>query len=240
MAVEEAQKAGVAAMCVVGVDLESCQRAISLAETFENVWAIVGWHPNYCSGFKVAQLDPVRDWLSHPKCVALGEIGLDYHWDHASKSDQMLALESQLHLATEMDVPIVFHCREAYDDLLTVLEARGPGKYLFHCFAGNSADADRAVALGGMFGVDGPVTYPKADDLRSVLAHIGLDRLVLETDSPYMAPVPYRGKPNKPANVPFVAGGLADALGVAVDEVARVTTANAERFFGRALVSATL
>jgi TatD DNase family protein len=164
--------------------------------------------------------------------VALGEIGLDYHWDYATPDQQRIALLDQLELARKLAKPVVFHCRDAYPDLLTILEEQPTHRYLFHCFAGNQEDARRALALGAMFGVDGPITYKKADALREVIAMIPRDRLVLETDSPYMAPTPHRGKPNRPAFVPFVNEGLAATLGISQEECASLTTANAKRFFG--------
>ncbi len=230
-AVRQANEAGVQTLIVVGVDVESSQRAVTLADQLPGVFAVVGWHPNYTQNMNAASLGPIRGLLSHPKVVALGEIGLDYHWDHATKDVQKSTLHAQLDLAAELDVPVVFHCREAYPDLLDILESRDPRPYLFHCFAGTSEDAHRAVRLGGMFGVDGPVTYPRSDGLRSCLREIGLERILLETDSPYMAPVPYRGKPNSPANIPLIAEGVAQALGVTLKDVEKTTTENAARFF---------
>lgn len=232
-AVAEAAAAGVGRLIVVGIDTESSRYALHLAEQFEQVYAVVGWHPNHAADFRVSELDTIRSMLSHPKVVALGEIGLDYYRDHASREQQFECLTSQLDLADELDVPVVFHCREAYDDLLSVIEGRSQRKWLFHCFAGGPDDAKRAVGLGAWFGVDGPVTYKSADELRGTLAQLPRDKVLIETDAPWMSPVPYRGQRNKPAWVKLVNAGLAGALGISESDCATVTTNNALAFFDK-------
>lgn len=229
--IKEAVSAGVERLVVVGVDHDWNQRAITLAERHGEVYAVVGWHPTSTAQFTPAALAEVDAQLKHARVVALGEIGLDYHWPDATKDQQFGALRDQLELARSRAVPVVFHCREAYPDLLDELERHGPGPYLFHCFAGDADDARRALALGGMLGVDGPITYPKAEALRSILREVPRDRVVLETDSPYMTPHPYRGRPNTPAMLRFINGALAQLWSVSADECADLTTANAERFF---------
>ncbi len=232
-AVSEAQEAGVGRLFVVGVEPKGWERAITLSEQLEAVSAIVGWHPNYTANY--SGLDELEKCLMHPGVVALGEIGLDYHWDYASPEQQKRALVEQLALARRMAKPVVFHCREAYPDMLELLESQELQPYLFHCFAGDHEDARRALALGSYFGVDGPITYKKADALREVIATIPRDRLVIETDSPYMAPTPFRGKPNQPAYVGLINDALAAVLKISSADCARLTTANATRFFNLAL-----
>lgn len=231
-AIAEASAAGVTRIVVVGVDTESSVRAVELAEQFDPIYAVVGWHPSYSAKWNRDKHEKIRELAGHPKAVAIGEIGLDYHRDYATPEQQEICLTAQLELARELDMPIVFHCREAYDDLLAILRERGPDHYLLHCFAGTTEQTKQAIELGCIFGVDGPVTYKKADDLRETLALIGLDRLVLETDAPWLTPVPYRGKPNHPKYLPFIRDGVAAALGVGTAEVVARTTATAERFFG--------
>jgi TatD DNase family protein len=169
--------------------------------------------------------------LRHPKTVAVGEVGLDFHWDYSTPEQQKVALLDQLELARRAEKPVVFHARDAYPQLLDILETRERLPYLFHCFAGTQEDARRAINLDAMFGVDGPVTYKNAGDLRHTLSQIPADRLVIETDSPYLSPVPHRGKPNTPAYVVHVNAALAQVLGITAEECAEQTTLNAEKFF---------
>lgn len=230
--VEFAVAAGVGRMIAVGCDLETSSNAVALAERRPEVYATVGWHPNSADEFEPAHLDQLREWLLLPKVVAMGEIGLDYHWNVSPRERQHEVLHAQLDLADQLGCPVVFHCREAYDDLLNVLEPRPRSRYLLHCFGGDKDQAARANALGLWFGVDGPVTYKSADSLRQVLRTLPKDRLVVETDAPYLPPHPYRGKPNRPAYVGLVNAGLAQTLGMNVADCAAMTTANAERFFG--------
>jgi TatD DNase family protein len=229
--IDAALAVGVERMIVVGTSPEDWERAVVMAELHAEVWAIVGWHPNYTADYDRSTLGRLRELMSHPRVLALGEIGLDYHWDYAERTVQFEALRDGLDLAAELGKPVVFHAREAYSDLLDVLEKRAPHPYLFHCFAGNPEEGVRAVALGAKFGVDGPVTYKKGDELREVLRNLPFESLVVETDAPYMSPVPYRGKPNRPAHVREVAEGLATALGRPFEEVAAQTTATACDFF---------
>lgn len=229
--IDAALALGVERLIVVGTAPDDWERAVAMAERFPEVWAIVGWHPNYTADYDRTTLRRLRELLAHPRVLALGEIGLDYHWDYADRMVQHDALRDGLDLAAETGKPVVFHAREAYSDLLDVLEARPPHPYLMHCFAGTAEEGARAARLGCRFGVDGPVTYPKAEGLREVLRTLPFESLVVETDAPYMSPVPQRGKPNRPAWVRHVAEGLATALGRSFDEVAETTTATARAFF---------
>jgi TatD DNase family protein len=230
--IERAKAAGVSRLAVVGIDLESCDRAIALAERHEGVYAIVGWHPNSAAEFSEAALNQISDMLAHPKVVALGEIGLDYHWDFATPDQQRACLADQLALAEESGMPVVFHCRKAYDDLLDILEARPPRPYLFHCFSGDAGHAYRVRKLDGWIGVDGPLTYKKSNDLRSVVADWPRNRLVLETDSPYLSPEPHRGKPNHPSYLTLVNQRLAACWNVEPEVSGIQTTSNACGIFG--------
>lgn len=229
--IDAALELGVERMIVVGTAPEDWERAVALAEAHPEVWAIVGWHPNYAGDYAPESLHRLRELLAHPRVLALGEIGLDYHWNYVDRHTQHVALRDGLDLAAELGKPVVFHAREAYSDLLDVLGARPPHPYLFHCFAGSVEEGRRAAALGARFGVDGPVTYPKAEGLREVLRSLPFESLVVETDAPYMSPVPYRGKPNRAAYVRYVAEGLAKALDRSFEEVAIQTTATAREFF---------
>lgn len=228
--VAHARTMDVERIVVVGVDLETSQIALDLADRFPEVFAVVGIHPNHSADFKAGMIEEVREMLSHPKSAALGEIGLDYHWDFASRDQQYVALTAQLDLAAELDVPVVLHCREAYSDLLDILERR-QGRFLLHCFSGDANDAAKAVAMGCYFGVDGPLTYKSASDYRELVRTLPRDRIVVETDAPYLTPVPHRGKPNRPGFVSYVNAMLAMLWGVDPLESASITTENAKRFF---------
>jgi len=218
-------------MIVVGIDIALSRLALEIAEKHDGVYAIVGVHPNYACDYKPSDIKEIEQMLQHPKAVAIGEIGLDYHWDYATPEQQRLALFDQLDLAEATEKPVVFHCREAYSDLLDILGKRTKLKWLFHCFAGNPEDARRAMALDAYFGVDGPITYPKSNELREVVQSLPRNRIVIETDAPYLSPAPLRGKPNHPSYVRFVNAGLAATLGLELEESAELTTTNAENFF---------
>ena len=229
--IARAKEAGVTRLALVGIDLETSRRAVEIAETHKNVYAIVGWHPNSAALWSSSLIPKIEELLNHPKSVALGEIGLDYHWDFATPEQQKTCLDAQLHLAAQMHKPVVFHCRNAYDDLLDILEQREKRPYLFHCFSGDAGHAERVEKLGGFIGVDGPITYKKSEELRELCRRWPKDRILLETDSPYLSPEPYRGKPNHPAYLTFVNQKLAECWSQQGDETAEQTTANALKFF---------
>lgn len=232
--IERARSAGVDRLIVVGIDELTNNRAVELADVHKGVFAIVGWHPNSAASYSTEALRLVEELARHQKTVAIGEIGLDYHWELASREQQERCLIDQLDLAQNLLMPVVFHCREAYPDLLELLTSRGDRRgCLFHCFSGDAESARRAIALDGYFGVDGPITYKKSNELRTIVQNLPRKRIVLETDSPYLSPEPFRGRPNSPANIPIINNALAALLGITADECARITTQNAERFFSR-------
>jgi TatD DNase family protein len=234
--VDFARSMGVERIVVVGVDLETSQIAIDLADRNDGVYAVVGIHPNHSADFRPSYVDDVRALAVQPKAVAIGEIGLDYHWDFATRSQQALALDCQLDLAREIGAPVVFHCRKAYQDLLDILKARVEGRtgpWLLHCFSGSESDARQAIALDCYFGVDGPLTYKSAGELRDLVRSLPRNRIVVETDAPYLTPVPHRGKPNRPGYVAYVNSMLASLWDVSVEEAGRQTTENALRVFAK-------
>lgn len=231
-AIDEAISAGVNQLVVVGIDHDWSVKAVDLADHFEPVYAVVGHHPNCAATFSEALLDEYRRLYSHPKTVAIGEIGFDFHWDYATLSQQQSAFEAQLNLAMELGAPVVLHVREAYDETLEFLSARTKNPpLLFHCFGGNADQAKRAMDLGAYFGVDGPITFKSAHELRSVIASLDRNRIVIETDAPWLAPHPHRGKRNSPALLKLVLEGLASTLGITTDEAEIITTENALQFF---------
>lgn len=235
-----AADAGIEAVVVPGIDLASSRKAIELAERWPGVYAAVGVHPHHASSWSPAVRTEMRALARSPRVVAIGETGLDFYRNLAPRSVQVDSFRGQLDLATECALPIIVHSREASDEVYAELEAwaartgsrNGKPVGVLHAFSGDRQNAQRAVSLGFLLGVAGPVTYPKADDLRAVLASVPSDHLVVETDAPYLAPAPHRGRRNEPAYVELVARGLAAALGLDPSDLASRTSGNAAHLFG--------
>jgi TatD DNase family protein len=231
-AMERARAAGVTGMVTVGTDIETSRRCVEAAASTPGVWATVGIHPYDAGAFGEVELAEVVRLAAAPDVVAIGEIGLDYYRDHAPRQDQHRAFRAQLRAAKELGKAVVLHVREALDDVFGVLADEGPPERLvFHCFSGGADEARRAVELGGHVSFAGNVSYKSAETLREAVRAVPLDRLLVETDSPYLAPVPHRGKPNEPALVVAVGAALASATGRSVDEIGEATAANARSVF---------
>ena len=215
-----------------GVHLAVSIGGVALADSVPWLYATAGVHPHDAGAADEAALDAVRSQCAHPKVLAVGEIGLDYHYDHSPREVQRDVFLAQMEIAARAGKPIIIHTREAWDDTIGLLRAhwRGPG--IMHCFTGTYAQAVEALDLGMYISFAGILTFPKAGDLRDVAARLPLDRLLIETDSPYLAPAPHRGKRNEPAYVVETARALAAARGMDVEEVAASTTANFQRLFG--------
>lgn len=233
-AVTAARAAGVTRVITVGTDAVSSARAVALAAAEDGVWATVGLHPHDAveglSGV-AALLEPASRSRS-PKVVAVGECGLDYHYDHSPRPVQRSVFASQVALAQQLGLALVIHTREAWDDTFSILDSEGvPLRTVFHCFTGGSAEARKALDLGAALSFSGIVTFPSADDVRDAARLCPLDRLLVETDAPYLAPVPFRGKRNSPALVPVVGAAVAAARGVAIALVEEATWANATHLF---------
>ena len=207
-----ARDAGVKHIIIPAIDLPSCDQAIELADQHEGVYAAAGIHPNSCRNFAPSHIDQLRARAGQPNIVAIGEIGLDYHWDKCPKPIQHRALEAQLELAAELELPVILHNREASGDLMAMLAAWAPhapsslrGRLgVLHSFSASLEVAWRAIELGFSIGFTGPVTYKKAEDLRAIAACLPLDRMLIETDGPFLAPQARRGKRNEPAYLPFI------------------------------------
>lgn len=228
-----ARRSGITAFVVVGIDEEYTPPALRIAEEHSDVFAAVGVHPNSATGFGAPQRDRFAEWMHHPRVIAIGETGLDLYRDHASLTDQISALEWHLCKAEETGLPLVFHCREAYDELLGVLETCSKSvRGVLHCFSGALEHAERALALGLYLGFDGPVTYKNAHLTREIARMCPADRMLLETDCPYLTPEPHRGKRNEPAYLPLIAAAVATARGETVEQVSAQTTRNAQKLFG--------
>ena len=229
----EATAAGVIRMIMVGTDAEHSAAAIETAAGLDGVWATVGLHPHDANN-GVDSIAPLLD-AGHQKVVAVGECGLDYHYDHSPRPVQREAFAAQIRLAHSLDLALVIHTREAWDDTLAILAAEGvPERTVFHCFTGGPEEATRGLELGAWLSFSGIVTFKAADDLRAAAALCPLDRMLVETDSPYLTPMPHRGRPNTPAHVPLVGAAIAAVKSVAVEEVEHSTWAAAETVFGLA------
>jgi TatD DNase family protein len=229
--IERAEEAGVVAILNVGADLASSRAAVALAEQYTFIYAAVGVHPHDAVMVTAAVLCELRALARHPKVVAVGEIGLDYYRDLSPRPVQRRAFASQLALAAELELPVVVHSREAHGDVLAVLR-EWDGIGVLHSYSAGPERLEEVLGLGFSIGISGPVTFPKANRLRAVAAAVPLDRLLVETDCPYLTPVPYRGRRNEPAYVSYVVEAVARARGGLARAVARATADNARRVFG--------
>ena len=224
-----ARAAGVERCISVGTDAEQSAAAVEVARAHEGVWATVGLHPHDA----VQGVDTIVPLLDGPEVVAVGECGLDYHYDHSPRDVQRAAFAAQIALAHERGLALVVHTREAWDDTWSILEAEGaPERTVFHCFTGGPDEARRCLDLGAFLSFSGIVTFKAADDVRAAAALCPLDRLLVETDAPYLAPVPHRGAVNRPAYVPLVGAAVAAAKGVDVELVEASSWEATERAYG--------
>jgi TatD DNase family protein len=242
---ERARQAGVTRVVAIGADLASSKAALALADGNPSIIATVGVHPHDARNFTQDQWDELVEMVGDDRARAIGEIGLDYHYDFSPREAQQFAFQSQLSLAATFGLPVVVHEREAFDDMLATLKVafrEGPpsedggvghiGHVVMHCFLGDTEQARVWLDLGCHIGIGGAVTFKKMEALREAAAFIPLDRLLLETDCPYMAPHPHRGQRNEPAHTALVAQTVAEMKGLKLDDVARATTDNAFRVFG--------
>jgi TatD DNase family protein len=223
---------GVGHLVDVGVDLASSRQAVANATRLPQVSATAGVHPHDADTLDAPTLDGLRRLLADERVVGVGETGLDYHYDNSPRPDQRAAFAAHVRLARELDKALVVHCREAFADVLAILDGEGaPPRVVFHCFAGDADAAARVVEAGWYVSFAGMLTFRNASGLRAACAAVPLDRMVLETDSPFLSPHPFRGRPNHPARVAVTARTVADLHGVPVEEVATATTATAVRAF---------
>jgi TatD DNase family protein len=229
---QRARAAGVAWFLAVASDLADAQRLADIAAAEEGVFSTAGVHPHVAEKFD-GDLTSFRELVQRECVRAIGEIGLDYHYEFSPREQQQTVFRQFLALAAELDMPAVVHCREAYDDCLAILEnALRPGQpFIIHSYTGPSWYVSRFHELGAHFSFNGIVTFRKADNVREALREVSLDRLLLETDAPYLAPIPHRGHRNEPAYLPHIAAKVAEVKGVPVEDIARITTANARALF---------
>ncbi len=232
--IERAHAAGVETMLAVGTgngppDLEA---GIRLADGHPQMYASVGVHPHDASKAAPETFERLRELLKHPRVVAIGEIGLDYHYNFSPPEIQREVFARQLEMAREAARPVIIHTREAWPDTLRLIEEARPASGIMHCFSGGPEEAAQSLALGFHISFAGVVTFPKALEVQAAARMVPLDRLLIETDAPYLAPVPHRGKRNEPAFVVETARKLAELRGVTVEEIASVTAENFRRLFG--------
>ena len=239
-----AKDAGVKYCIVPGTDLKSSREAISLAEQYENIFACIGVHPHEAAQTTDKDLWEIEGLCSHPKVVAIGEIGLDYHYDFSPQDRQKEIFAEQIEIAVRRNLPIVVHTRESIQDVLAIVQnavkthpdwkqtrPTTPQRGVFHCFPGTAEDAEYLRRLGFYVSYPGIVTFKNSASME-IVKQIGVHNILLETDSPYMTPVPFRGKRNEPANIVCIGRKIAESLHITEEEVARVTTENTMHLFG--------
>ena len=225
--------AGVGLVVDPGCDVASSREAVALAERFDHVYAAVGIHPEDCDGCTDADFDVIRELCRREKVVAVGEIGRDYYWKENPPRDfQEQVFRRQIELALELDLPVIIHDREAHGDSLRIVLDYPGLRGVFHCFSGSPEMAQELLKRGWYLGFDGPITYKNAKRAPEVAAITPMDRIVIETDAPYMAPVPFRGKRNDSRLLPYVVEKLAEWKGVTPEEMTDITWQNGKRLFG--------
>lgn len=231
--IARAAESGVTGIINAGADMFSSARAVELAEKYPAVYAAVGIHPHDAKEAREEDYDKLTDWAGRPKTVAIGEIGLDYHYDFSPREVQQAVFVRQLDLARQLAKPVIIHDREAHADIMATVKKEGKGLIgVFHCFSGSLEMAREVLQLGFYISVAGPLTFPNAHKLLDIVREVPLDRLLVETDSPYLTPQPHRGKRNEPAYVRLVAEKMAELRGIDLDTLAAATTENVKRLFG--------
>ncbi len=231
--IKRAVDAGVDYIVTVGTDLADCRKAVSIAAQFENVYAAVGIHPHEVKAIDRKTYDDLKILAGSNKVVAYGEIGLDFFRNLSPKDVQIRRFGEQLELANELDLPIVIHDREAHQETMSMLKSwKGKRRGVVHCFSGDKAMARTCLDLGFYISIPGTVTFPKSEKLREIVKELPADRILLETDAPYLTPQPYRGKRNEPAYVVHTARKVAEVKGLPLNEIGRITSQNVRELFG--------
>ncbi len=229
-----ARESGVEAMINVGTDLDGCRKSLELAEAYDFIYAAIGIHPHYVENTDSRILSELKKFGKEKKVVAIGEIGLDYYRDLSPRDKQKEIFIKLIYLAKDSGLPVMIHCREAEEDIMKILDQEKIREFggVMHCFSGDNDLAGRVLDLGMAISFAGQVTFPNAENLRGVLKEVPLEKLLLETDAPYLAPQVTRGKRNEPAFIKYTAEEIARVKDVKVEDLARVTTENAKKLFG--------
>ena len=223
---------GVSLVVNAASSMPSCEKSQELAETYDYIYFAAGVHPHDAKSMIPGDIDRIAGFLSHPKCVALGEIGLDYHYDFSPRDIQKARFEEQLALAYELKRPVIVHDREAHEDTLLALK-KFPGlRGVLHCYSGSAEMAEILIKMGFYLSFTGVITYPSARKSLEIIPAIPRDMLMIETDAPYLAPVPNRGKRNDSSDLQFTAAKMAELLGLGLEETAGLTMKNGREFFG--------
>ena len=232
LVIERAKNSQVSIILVVGFDISTSHLAVELADRYDHIYATVGLHPHDAKRFTPQTLREIALLAEHPKVVALGEMGLDYHRNLSPKSVQKRVFEEQLDLATQLDLPIVVHNRNAFDDILSILENHSQltGGVL-HCFSENTKSMDRVIDVGFHIGIGGPITYKKSQDLKQVVKVMPADSFLIETDCPWLAPQLRRGKRNDPAYITEIATKIAELRQVTIESVGQTSSQNFRKLF---------
>ncbi len=232
--IDRARMEGVQYMVVVGFDRPTILKAMELIEEYDFIYASIGWHPVDAIDMRDEDLEWIEELAKHPKVVAIGEMGLDYYWDKSPKEVQQEVFRKQIQLAKKVKLPIVIHNREATADIVTILKEENAAEVggIMHCFSGSVEVAKECVEMNFYISLGGPVTFKNAKKPKEVAQEIPLNKLLIETDCPYLAPHPYRGKRNEPSYVKLVAEQIAELKGLSFEEVSQVTTENAKILFG--------
>ncbi|MED4404179.1 TatD family hydrolase [Metabacillus fastidiosus] len=232
--VQRALDEGVSEIVVVGFDRETIERAMELIEEYDFIYAAIGWHPVDAIDMTDKDLQWIRELSEHPKVVAIGEMGLDYYWDKSPKDIQKEVFRKQIALAKEVKLPIIIHNRDATADVVAILEEEGASEVggIMHCFTGSLEVAKQCMDMNFYISFGGPVTFKNAKKPKEVVQEIPLDRLLIETDCPYLTPHPFRGKRNEPGYVKYVAEEIAKLRNLSYEEIAKKTSDNGKKIFG--------
>jgi TatD DNase family protein len=229
---KRALEAGVGCVITVGTTLSDCAKALSLAAQYETVYAVIGIHPHEVKAIDAKTYDALKPMAQNRKVVAYGEIGLDFFRNLSPRGIQITRFGEQLDLAEELDLPVVIHDREAHAETLNMLKGwKGKRRGVVHCFSGTKAMAKTCLDMGFYISIPGPITYPKSEKLREIVKDIPIDRLLLETDCPYLTPEPHRGKRNEPAYVVHTARRIAEVKGLSLEDLGRITSRNTKELF---------
>lgn len=231
--IDRALEEGIDRMFVVGFDTNTIERTMKLIDQYDFIYGIIGWHPVDAIDCTEERLQWIEELSKHPKIIGIGEMGLDYHWDKSPKDIQKEVFRKQIALAKRVQLPIIIHNREATQDCVDILKEENASEVggIMHSFSGSNEIADEILKMNLYISLGGPVTFKNAKQPKEVAQHIPLDRLLVETDAPYLSPHPYRGKRNEPARVKLVAEQIAELRGISYEEVCKATTENAERLF---------